>query len=413
MPAQPTIVLLAAGKNSRFFPLNTTTHKAGISLLGKPLILRTLENLQAHDFKKVVIVISPKDNEPGGLADILSQASLELDLKVVLQPEPKGMGDALLKAREFIEGSFIVAHPYYLTAGSIIQQMLGKNQNLICVTETNTPWEYGIVQLENDKAVGIVEKPEKGSEPTNLKNVVLHLLGETFLQILEKTPISEYSYEAALNQLMKQQPVGVHHLVPAPISLKYPWELLSLQADLLIKQKSNISSQASIASTAIIDQTQGPVVIEPGAKVGHAARVVGPAYIGRNSVVGDFSLVRESNLEEQVLVGAYTEIARSNIQPKSSIHNSYLADSIVGKQVKIGAGFITANKRHDRKPIATLVKGNNIDTGLINLGTVIGDLTAIGVRVTTMPGVFIGSQTTIYPGLTLFDQTDHQQIRKQ
>ncbi len=59
----PTVVILAAGENSRFFPLNQTTHKGALSLLGKPLIVRTLENLEENGFEHIVIVVSKKDFE--------------------------------------------------------------------------------------------------------------------------------------------------------------------------------------------------------------------------------------------------------------------------------------------------------------------------------------------------------------
>ena len=412
MPDQPTIVLLAAGKNSRFFPLNTTTHKAGITLLGKPLIIRTLENLEQHGFKKVVVVVGSKDGQGAGLSQALSNTNLSLDLQLVIQQEPKGMGDALLQACQHLQGPFVVAHPYYHDIGQTIKQMMSEGEQVICVSKTETPWEFGMVNVQNNKAVGIVEKPAQGKEPSDLKNVVLHLLTPTFLEILEKTPTSEYSYETALNQLMSESSVLTHHLIPGPPSLKYAWELLPMQQTLLEQQTAQISAEANVASTAVIDQSQGPVVVEAGATISHAARVVGPAYIGKNAVVGDFSLIRQSSIESDSTVGAYTEVTRSIILPNSSVHFGYLADSIIGQNVRVGAGILASNKRYDRQEVTTHIKGQKVSTGTNRLGTIIGDQAAIGVRLTTMPGVLIGAQATVYPGLVLFENVDHNQTLK-
>jgi len=108
--------------------------------------------------------------------------------------------------------------------------------------------------------------------------------------------------------------------------------------------------------------------------------------------------VREyTNLENNVLIGANAEVARSIFQEGSSIHSGFFGDSIFGQECKIGAGVITGNVRIDRGNIKSMVKGEKIDTGLDSFGVVIGDNVKIGINVSLMPGVLIGSNSVIGP----------------
>ncbi|TMD11003.1 MAG: bifunctional UDP-N-acetylglucosamine diphosphorylase/glucosamine-1-phosphate N-acetyltransferase GlmU, partial [Chloroflexi bacterium] len=67
--------------------------------------------------------------------------------------------------------------------------------------------------------------------------------------------------------------------------------------------------------------------------------------IASNVTVGPFSRLRPgTELAEGVRVGTHTEIKNSKIGTGSAVpHFSYLGDAVVGANVNIGAGSITAN----------------------------------------------------------------------
>jgi bifunctional UDP-N-acetylglucosamine pyrophosphorylase/glucosamine-1-phosphate N-acetyltransferase len=240
----------------------------------------------------------------------------------------------------------------------------------------------------------------------------MYLLSKSYLDELEKTDVSQYSFEAALDSFLKDHDVRYYKQDTYLASLKYPWHLFEFQQELFTHARSSTAIDAHVSPTAIIDDTHGPVIIESGARIGHATKLLGPCYIGRQAIVGDFSFVRGSSIEAGVVIGAYTEVARSIFLSHSEMHYGYIADSIVGKNVRIGAGLITANKRHDRENIEALVKGEKVDVGRNNLGVMIGDGAKIGVRTTTMPGVMIGSESVVYPGLTLYKNVEKGEVVK-
>ena len=79
------------------------------------------------------------------------------------------------------------------------------------------------------------------------------------------------------------------------------------------------------------------------------------------------------------------------------MHSGYLGDSIVGSNCRFGAGFVSANKRLDRKTIMAEVKGKKIDTKLEAFGVVAGPGAKFGIQSGTMPGVFVGASSVVGP----------------
>lgn len=413
MTTRPTVIILAAGENSRFFPFNTVRHKASYELNGEPLIVRTLRSLEAHHCYDVVIVVSEKDYGGKGLSAQLQEYDLFLKISFVLQDQAHGMGAAILLAEKELGDSFVVVSPHTIDAGDMIEELMKNSgeDGAITVSQTDRPWMYGVIKSKGKRITGIIEKPEKGKEPSNLK-ARCWLLSHKFLSVLRDVPAQQYSFEAALDVFFKEHEVFFVQRPDALPSYKYPWHLFEFQQVLFDRLSSYTADDAQIAPTSVIDDSHGPVVIESGASIGHAAKIVGPCYIGRHAVIGDYSFVRGSSIEQDCTVGANTEVVRSILFPHVDIHFGYLADSIVASGAKIGAGLITANKRHDREHIKVIVKGEKVDAGRNNLGIMVGEKAKIGVRVTTMPGIAIGAGAIIYPAMTLYGNVAHGEVAK-
>ena len=265
-----------------------------------------------------------------------------------------------------------------------------------------------ILKIKDDLAIGLVEKPQQNNAPSDLKIQGAYLLNQQFIKYLENTPEDEYSFEIALNQMMTEHPVKLIKLTQELPSLKYPWQFFDFQQVFFGQLTSFIHPTAKVEKNVVIDEKDGPVYISADAVISHCARIVGPAFIGEKVMVGDFSLIRKSHLEAEVVVGAHTEVVRSILMPKTSIHYGYLSDSILADEVKVGAGLITANKRLDRANIKAKVKDQKVDTLRNNLGVISGPRVQFGIGVKTMPGVFIGANNQIMPGETIYQHLPHQ-----
>jgi len=118
--------------------------------------------------------------------------------------------------------------------------------------------------------------------------------------------------------------------------------------------------------------------------------VIEDSIIGTESIIGPFSRIRPgTKLAGQNKVGNFVEIKKSEIDEASKInHLSYIGDSVVGKNVNIGAGTITCN--YD---------------GANKFQTVIGDNVFIGSDSQLVAPVKIGTGATIGAGSTITADT--------
>lgn len=382
------------------WPVVTDKHKCLISLMGKPLIQWTLESLERVGVCEAVVVQSPDRQVETALA---GATTLGLKLHFVEQAEPKGMGDALLQAEPLLQERFFVLVPYRFDAENYVLALRQKAQatgaaTVLCAQHTDQPWHYGVLALEGDRAVRIVEKPASGQEPSDLRVTGVYLLSKQILADYAQVPQAEYAFEAALQRRIECSDVRVVTFERPSAPLKHPWHLLGVARALLAREvtQTQIDPSAHVDETAVI---KGPVYVGPGVKVFEHAVVKGPCYLGAGCVVGTGSLVREHTiLEHDALVGAHAEVTRSVLGAKASTHSGFFGDSIFGEGAKAGAGTVTANVRVDRKPIDATVKGQRTATGLTSLGAIVGAHTALGVGALLMPGVLVGAGCLIGPG---------------
>lgn len=402
-------VILAAGESSRFKPLSDKRHKGLTPVLGKPIIQHTIEELREAGVDEVIIVQGPGKE----IEDELEQSADHF----VVQEEPKGMGNALRQAEGLLDGKFLVLTPYRANASQFFQPMMEKaeeenSETVFVSTPTKEPGKYGILDLnDNGEAIDMVEKPEPEDAPSNHKVVGMYLLGEEFFDYLDEVETWEYQYEDALSEQMNDSPASVLKIEEETNSLKYPWDLFTVLEELLNKEEKNISKEASIADSAEI---KGDVIIEDNATVHENAVIKGPAYIGENAVIGNNALVRSyAAIEKDAIVGANSEVKTSVLQPGSSIHSGFIGDSIIGKDSKIGAETVTANREFredgERPEISSDLLGKDYskETGRSFMGAVIGDNVDVGVNVSLMPGVQIGSEAKIGPGTVVHENVEN------
>ena len=93
-----------------------------------------------------------------------------------------------------------------------------------------------------------------------------------------------------------------------------------------------IEEGAKVGPTAYI---QGPCFIASGAEVRHGAFIRGNVYVGKNAVVGHTTEVKGSIFFDDAKAG----------------HFAYVGDSILGKNVNLGAGTKLANLKLDNQQV--------------------------------------------------------------
>ena len=400
-------VILAAGASSRFFPFNTV-HKSSFSIMGEPIIVHTLRAVKKSGINDVIIVTNPKDE----LENVIGNGKrLGLRVKYIQQSSPEGMGDALLRASHLLDSDFFVLHAHhidFLPLKKELDEARSSGRVTLLTKKTESLSDFGVIKVEGKKVTEFIEKPKKGEEGSKFKVIGIYFLNQEYIKELKSVSREHYNFEAALDKFAKKGNVTYAVTNLESITMKYPWNLLGIKDYIFKNLKRHISKKAKISASA---QIIGDVVIEDGVQVFENAVLKGPVYIGKNVIIGNNSLIRDgSDIEEGVKIGAYMEIRGSIIGNNSSTHSGFIGNSVVGSFTKIGALFGSANVRLDRQNIKSVVKEKKLDTGLRSFGTIIGSSSAIGERVSTMPGIIIGNNVNIGPSTTVMKNIDSDTI---
>lgn len=407
-------LILAGGKSERFWPLS---NKNLINFTGKNLIEYHVQNLISSGVKDFIIICS---SEVAAFLRVKSKNNTNININRILQDENNhGIGRAILLAEEIIKNKYLKRPIYIINCDDVYEENLhkevfkeftAKNPYAILVSsEINKYKPLGFFRIDNNSIVELIEKPSIENLPSKLANMSLHLYSDTakLMDVLReeknKKDENDDMYERAVNKLCTLEKIINFTYKKEWLTLKYPWEVLNLSSHFLKKIKNKVSEKAVIDKWAKITP---PVIIEDNVKVLEFARIIGPAVIKKNTVIGTGSMVRESIVGENCVAGYHTEITRSYIGNNCWFHSNYIGDSILGNKVNMGAGSILANLRLDEKSVSSMVKNKKVDTNRNKLGAIIGQGVQIGINASIMPGVKIGKNSVIGPNCVVYSDLE-------
>jgi len=407
------LVFLCGGIGKRMFPL--TEDKFLFKFLGKTLLEHQIENAIKKGLKYFVIIGNQFNIDK--IKDICK--SLKANVEFVLQKEPNGMADALLCAKDLLEDEeIILVNPNDVFDNSVYKKILTEYkksdyESYIIGYRVDSYFPGGYLEVnEKNELIRIHEKPGEGNEPSNLVNIVIHLHKNTktlfdYLENVESERDDEY--EVALTEMVKDK----HNIKVVDYegfwqAIKYPWDVFGVVKYFLNNINRKISPKARVSKKAKIYDN---VVIEGGVKVLENAVIRGPCYIGKNSVIGNNVLIwNYSHIGDNCVIGFSTEMKHSYISDNCWFHMSYVGDSIISNNCSFGAGTITANFRFDEKPIHVNIRGKKSNSNMDKLGVIMGESCKTGINSCTMPGVRVGPNSIIGPGVTLTEDLEPNRI---
>ncbi len=135
-------------------------------------------------------------------------------------------------------------------------------------------------------------------------------------------------------------------------------------------------------------------VVEPG------ALIKGPTVLGADTEVRQGAYVRGNCLiGNRCVVGHTTEIKSSIMLDGSKAgHFAYIGDSILGRDVNLGAGTKLANLKIIPGMVKIAIDRKYYDTNRRKLGAILGDRTETGCNSVTSPGTLMEPNCILYPG---------------
>ncbi|TDO26141.1 bifunctional UDP-N-acetylglucosamine pyrophosphorylase/glucosamine-1-phosphate N-acetyltransferase [Kribbella sp. VKM Ac-2527] len=149
----------------------------------------------------------------------------------------------------------------------------------------------------------------------------------------------------------------------------------------------------------------GPIYIGEGASIEAGACLTGPTYVGPGATIRHGAYARTPCvLLEGSLLGHASEAKNSLLLASAkAAHFAYVGDSILGRDVNLGAGTKLSNVKISapHENIILDFGGERIDTGLRKFGAILGDGIQIGCNAVLSPGTLVGPRSRIYPGVVL------------
>jgi len=388
-------IVLAGGRGERLQPLTTHTPKPLIRIVGKALIDYVLEGLTTLPLEEVIVVVSDKRVS----RYVIEKWGSKFLLTIAYQRKP-GIEGAILVAKEFLGrnesfvlayGDIIVDREAYLRT---YETYLSKGLDGVIMLSPKIDVEsYGIAYVSEEKVSKVEEKPLPQRARSTLAIAGVFVLPYTVFEYLEEN----LSFTEALNKLAMTKTLTYYIWSKWWVDIGYPWDILEANKNILSEFKgSYISDKAHVSSKAIVE---GKVYIDNGAEIDHNAIIKGPVYIGKNSFIGAGAFVRKyASIEEEVIVGAYSEVKNSSIQPNVTISSfSFIGDSIIGSNTTIGPRTITLNIVPSGVKVSRLHPLKVKDKVVSKLGAIIGCNCYIGASSVLYAGSVVESDTKLKP----------------
>lgn len=382
---------------------------------GRPIIAHVVQKALALQPRKVFVVVGHQAESVE--AAVRLEANNDALVGFALQREQRGTGDAVMSAREVLQGAdstlLILSGDVPLVREETLCKLIKHH------IATGAACSIVAVKLENATGYGrVVRDSENG-----FSRIVEQKDASDDEKLIREINSGIYCFDTAklfkaLEQVQPHNQQQEYYLTDAPAILLAGGEKIELFVINDPREVSGINSRAELAefenllrrSTVRSLMLAGVTFIDPGhayisatAQIGrdcviHPDVIIeGPTVIGENCVVrsgsrisnsqiGDNVTIKdhsvivdstvESNcsvgpfahlrmgahLEEGSAVGNFVEVKKSRLGRKSkSMHLTYLGDATIGTGTNIGAGTVTCN--YDGKNKHQTSIGNNVKIG--------------------------------------------------
>lgn len=157
-----------------------------------------------------------------------------------------------------------------------------------------------------------------------------------------------------------------------------------------------VGESAVVRPGVVLDASTGPIIISDGAMVMPNATILGPAYVGKGSIIKSGAKILQGTSVgdtckiggevDQTVFGAY-----SNKQ-----HDGFIGHSYVGEWVNIGAGTNNSDLKNNYSPVRMWSAGMVRQTGRQFLGFIMGDHSKTGIGTLLNSGTVVGFNCNIY-----------------
>ena len=330
-------IVLVGGEGTRLRPLTYGTPKPMVPIANVPFLARTMERLYEAGIRDVIL---PAGYLPQAIIDYFGDGSgLGLNIQYVIEDVPLGTAGALKNVEHLIDGAFFVLNGDVLTSLDL-QAMVAfhkekKGLGVLHLIRVEDPSAFGCVVNDEQKRISaFVEKPPKGTEPTNEINAGTYLLEREVLDMIP--PGRNVSIERETFPLILAGNESLYAYTTSDywIDLGRPEHYLAAHRDILsgampLKLEPGLTGEGANAVRAAI---VAPVHVDADVTIAASATVGPNVVLGKGCSIGERAVVRDSVLWDGVTVGEGAIIDEAIIASRSSIG----AGATIGRGTVIG-----------------------------------------------------------------------------
>ncbi|HLP28908.1 MAG TPA: putative sugar nucleotidyl transferase [Candidatus Didemnitutus sp.] len=201
-------------------------------------------------------------------------------------------------------------------------------------------------------------------------------------------PTTMTSPDDAVELLASYDPDEIQSVECSGHVLHRQWQALDHIADSIswdaTLRRQSIAPSATIHPTVVIDETNGPVMIDENVTIGPYCAISGPVAVGRDTIIKPFSTIATTVIGPTCKVAG--EIQDSVIHGYSNKqHDGFLGHSYIGEWVNLGAGTTTSDLKNNYDHIHVVLPWGKEDSQRTFLGLLMGDhsKSAIGTQFST------------------------------
>jgi UDP-N-acetylglucosamine diphosphorylase/glucosamine-1-phosphate N-acetyltransferase len=180
------------------------------------------------------------------------------------------------------------------------------------------------------------------------------------------------------------------------VSPRHPFAQLPQVAPIGPSENFHIAPSARIEPFVVLDASEGPITIGPGAVLEAFTRVAGPCHIGHGSRLYGANVRSGTTIGPYCRVGGEvdTSILHEHV---NKYHVGFLGHSYVCPWVNLGALTTNSDLKNDYSHVRVPVGGESTDTGLTKMGCFIADHTKTAIGTLLNTGSSIGAMSMILP----------------
>jgi len=272
-----------------------------------------------------------------------------------------------------------------LVDAQAVQDLLEAGEGpAVLIAESESPEKYGVVSASGPYLEGIEEKPRQPRG--NLVNTGVYALDPSVFPVME--PLLREGHNdlpSLVSALAAKTRVRAVRTRGTWLDALYPWDLLRLNAHVLNRvgdlQSGTIEKDVTL---------RGHVSIGDGSRIRSGTYVLGPAIIGKGCEIGPNVVVYPStSIGDNAKVQAFTVIENSVLMEDAVVGpHSHISNSVLGSGVRVASNLMASSGRAEAQ-----VEGewHVVDA----LGALIGEDTEVRDGVVVEPGSVVGARCRI------------------